>query len=122
MNQEFIPYEEALALKELGFDEPCFGAWAENELFITEKERPSVQSFSINQCTAPLFQQAFRWFRDKDWRFSVVCYCTPEEDSYYYDVWYEGQLYYESDYEYTTYEETELACLNKLIEIAKQKQ
>ncbi len=25
MNKEFIPYEQALALKELGFDEPCFG-------------------------------------------------------------------------------------------------
>jgi hypothetical protein len=23
MNKEFIPYEQALALKELGFDEPC---------------------------------------------------------------------------------------------------
>jgi hypothetical protein len=26
MEKEFIPYEQALALKELGFDEPCF-AW-----------------------------------------------------------------------------------------------
>jgi hypothetical protein len=23
--KDFIPYEQALALKELGFDEPCFG-------------------------------------------------------------------------------------------------
>ena len=27
MNKEFIPYEQALALKELGFDEPCFGQY-----------------------------------------------------------------------------------------------
>jgi hypothetical protein len=25
MEKDFIPYEESLALKELGFDEPCFG-------------------------------------------------------------------------------------------------
>lgn len=25
LDKEFIPYQEALALKELGFDEPCFG-------------------------------------------------------------------------------------------------
>jgi hypothetical protein len=25
MNKEFVPYEQALALKELGFNEPCFG-------------------------------------------------------------------------------------------------
>ena len=24
MEKEFIPYEQALALKELGFNEPCF--------------------------------------------------------------------------------------------------
>jgi hypothetical protein len=27
MKKEFISYEQALALKELGFDEPCFGYW-----------------------------------------------------------------------------------------------
>ena len=35
MKKEFIPYSEALALKELGFDEPCVQAYytnGENEL------------------------------------------------------------------------------------------
>ena len=27
MDKEFIPYEQALALKELGFDEPCFATY-----------------------------------------------------------------------------------------------
>ena len=30
MEKEFIPYEQALALKELGFDEPCL-------VYITQK-------------------------------------------------------------------------------------
>ena len=25
MDKEFVPYEQSLQLKELGFDEPCFG-------------------------------------------------------------------------------------------------
>jgi hypothetical protein len=27
IEKEFAPYEEALVLKELGFNEPCFGYW-----------------------------------------------------------------------------------------------
>lgn len=31
MNKEFVPYEQALALKELGFDEPCFAYYDEED-------------------------------------------------------------------------------------------
>ena len=31
MKNEFIPYEQALALKELGFDELCFGGYYSNQ-------------------------------------------------------------------------------------------
>ena len=97
MNKEFIPYEQALALKELGFDEPCFGAWVNNELFITENENPKIQSLSINQCTAPLYQQAFRFLREK--------YGLEDDFSMF-----------------NSYEEAELECLKKLIEIVNAKQ
>jgi hypothetical protein len=46
MNKEFIPYEQALELKELGFDEPCIAIW-------------------IDTIPLPLYQQVFRWFREK---------------------------------------------------------
>ena len=32
MEKEFIPYEQALALKELGFDEHCFGLYENGKL------------------------------------------------------------------------------------------
>jgi hypothetical protein len=32
MEKEFIPYEQALALKELGFDEKCFATWIERDI------------------------------------------------------------------------------------------
>jgi len=121
MEKEFIPYEQALALKELGFDEPCFGAWVNNELFITEKEKPKIQSLSINQCTAPLNQQAFRWFREKYQIFS--CIITEYSyggniSTYHINGLHQSNI---SKGDYKTYKEAELECLKKLIEIVKTK-
>ena len=33
MNKEFIPYEQTLALKELGFDEECLAIIDQNRIF-----------------------------------------------------------------------------------------
>jgi len=52
MKNEFVPQEQALALKELGFDEPCFGWWfADEKMLIVEK---SNKSTSENIIQAPL--------------------------------------------------------------------
>jgi hypothetical protein len=66
MNKEFVPYEESLALKELGFDEPCFGYYGENqELIWKSGYAPWVNSernlVDNHFATAPTFSQAFRW-------------------------------------------------------------
>ena len=47
MKKEFISYEEALALKELGFNEPCLFAYNqddENKLMTA----PQLSSYQIN--------------------------------------------------------------------------
>lgn len=66
IQDEFIPYSEALSLKELGFDEPCLGNY---------KKTGSLHVLHYGTCgstkndnfniLAPLYQQAFRWFREK---------------------------------------------------------
>jgi hypothetical protein len=75
MNKEFVPYEQALALKELGFDEPCLFAYNqddENKLMTA----PQLSSYQINsgknsdkgklnKVSAPLYQQAFKWLYQK---------------------------------------------------------
>jgi hypothetical protein len=103
MKKEFIPYEQALALKELGFDEPCLSSFNENKTI----------------CLAPLYQQAFRWFREKH----NICGYIIETTNKYNKL--DGKFQYgisNSYYDvYDTYEEAELACLNKLIEIVKNK-
>ena len=125
MTKDFVPYEQALALKKLGFDEHCFGRW----LIITEWEAPTgeirlqlgaeAESYDKNQCTAPLYQQAFRWFREKYGLDSIVQ--PTYSPKYQYRMFHiEGktkvQIY--GDYmgkEFNTYEEAELECLKKLI-------
>jgi len=64
MTKEFIPYDCALALKELGFDEPCLKYWNGIGEYFDQKDW-----FNWNQVekfiSIPLYQQAFRWLFEK---------------------------------------------------------
>lgn len=115
MEKEFIPYEQSLALKELGFDEPCFAFYLAGAIRYKEyKDSQNKNSAFYNNTVAsiPLYQQAFRWFREE---YGIVGYCyIPNETGYW------GHSF-ENKAKYDTYEEAELECLKKLIEIAKNK-
>ena len=114
MKKEFIPYEEALAFKELGFDEPCFSVYYNGEYhehgiqnqFLHEK----------NECSAPLYQQAFRWFRKKYGYWSYVKEATKGTARFYIEKF--DEKFFNSEI-YNSYQEAELECLKKLIKIVK---
>ena len=131
MEKEFIPYEQALALKELGFDEPCFGIYSKyhGQMKYSFLKNAINSNFirlgdKVNHlCTTPLYQQAFRWFREK---YNLECYIKSlyeqrENKGFYFgiDDYTNGDLYSKP---YYSYEEAELECLKKLIEIVKSKQ
>ena len=121
MNKEFVPYEPSLALKELGFDEPCFKGYTEEYktliAFSNTHTNTSVRNtLPTKPFTAPLYQQAFRWFRDK---YGYLSFIDMDNYSYYRFNIYKGRGISEAPFE--TYEEAELACLIKLIEIVKNK-
>ena len=123
MKQEFIPYEQALEIKELGFDEPCFGFYDESLYFPNNENQYGTfcnQKLDTSSCSAPLYQQAFRWFRKNHNLKSWVEEHT--KDTFIYEIRpHKSSDYAVGDiYVYKTYEETELACLKKLIEIVKQ--
>jgi hypothetical protein len=134
--KDFIPYELALELKQLGFNEPCFGYYytlngkdwkfaEKSEYYRLDDEINIGGKFSL---LAPLYQQAFRWFREKysthveihentdweedneSWSFVIFKYKLGDND---------GMI--SSTVDYNTYEEAELECLNRLIEIVKSK-
>ena len=111
--KDFIPYEQALALKELGFDEPCFGYYVNvevpNPFLVTTKISDTQGGYFT---FAPLYQQALRWFREKH----GLNYVIVKAESWFYTI--NGCNTQEG---FNTYEEAELACLNKLIEIVKKK-
>jgi hypothetical protein len=142
MNKEFVPYKQALALKELGFglgnDDyiqlssfyNSKGHFINNEVTVNRKYSSSpnhlgadtINDFEAhlvmmdnsldNVVLAPLFQQAFRWFREKHDIYGNVCgrymfeFSTPISNAF--------------SKEYETHEEAELECLKKLIEIVKK--
>ena len=116
MNKEFIPYEQALELKRLGFDEPCFGWFTNSYLRIGSViENKHVQG--EDEILAPLYQQAFRWFREK-YELSSWVY-NSHMDKYFYTILQDGRIVKATE-SATTYEEAELECLKKLIEIVRR--
>ena len=132
MKKEFIPYEQALALKELGFDEPCFGEyrqWDGNKPYLQLYQDldgcstdPADYEYTT-ECYAPTFSQAFRWFREK-YRIEGIPQRAEEREWYkfwIYELYEECKIKISCEIEFNSYEEAELACLKKLIEIVKTK-
>jgi len=115
--QEFIPYEQALELKELGFDEPCFGWFTNSYLRIGGVvENKHVQG--EDETLAPLYQQAFRWFREKHNLLHTIEEVWEEDTEYYVgEITTHNRV--DAITQECTYEEAELACLKKLIELVK---
>jgi hypothetical protein len=119
MEKEFVPYELALRMKALGFDEPCFGYYViDGEELIVEKwmRHPNKSTWTIN---APTFSQAFRWFRENH---DLKGYIEPVEFINDNTETYHWCIYNicNSGNSQLTHEEAELACLTKLIEIVEQ--
>ena len=136
MKTEFVTYEIALELKELGFDEPCFNRFytkPQSKMFgVDEKGRnypiknTSKKLYTMgehfvlninNAITAPLYQQAFRFFRDK-YELYYTIEGSIKEGFQYFVYTYEYEI--KSEELFNTYEKTELVCLVKLIEIVHQ--
>jgi hypothetical protein len=117
MNKEFIPYEQALELKELGFNELCLFYYGDNEA-LRIYHQSEIYDDLIG---APLYQQAFRWFREKYGIVGIVKFGTQEFTYNIYNNDAIGLLTKDSLDFNGTYEEAEIACLKKLIELVKKK-
>jgi hypothetical protein len=122
MEKEFVPYELALRMKALNFDEPCLAGYSTSSGNLEHYSRPLVtkDSFTVD---APTWQSAFRWFREKhglsEWvdesfggslRRGVISIKSEV-----------GLKYHPTTTKFfDTYEEAELDCLTNLIEIVEQ--
>jgi hypothetical protein len=80
MKNEFCTYEQALELTKLNFNEKCFGYYGiENKLHFEISSNLDSNLTRRNFLSAPLYQQAFRWFREKYDLFGCIDLqtCTP---------------------------------------------
>jgi len=118
MEKEFVPYELALRLKALGFDKLCFGWY-----FTDQTDKVQMQTchnycgwLRGNNCSAPTFSQVFRWFREKG-EDSILL----PTSQFYTPLVYNERTSGKKKELYDTYEEAELACLEKLLEIVESK-
>ena len=129
MQKEFVEYELALRLKALGFDEPC--------LAIHSNANPKTGLYTLNKyrlklikqgsqkdkgVKAPTYSQAFRWFREK-YGYYYEIFVDDDKTfgfliSYFVEI---GRGDKPIQRKYETYEEAELACLEKLLEIVEFK-
>lgn len=115
-NKEFVPYEQTFELKKLGFEYTQFSY------------RDGYYTIILENA---LYQQVFRWFRDKhnlcgevytvnmgaiDYSFMIR---DLHSENYIHDNFQANTGGYTGTFE--SYEEAELECLKKLIEIVKSK-
>jgi hypothetical protein len=62
MKKEFVTYEQALALKELGFDEACFAKYTSNRLLLSINwSNVWCENINESEIYAPLKQQAIKF-------------------------------------------------------------
>lgn len=143
MEKEFVPYELSLKLKALCFNEPCFGYYENqskilvinfNNLPLTEEQNKRPGLYTINHSNevlpqwavaAPTFQQAFKWIREK-----YSGYHGVSNTGFLFELTINGEfirvtstlkenrIFRENG---SSYEEVELACLEKMIEVIEQK-
>jgi hypothetical protein len=141
MEKEFVTYEQALALNELGFDAYAFNWYSTNRhplliagIFLTINPSEPLYSSEMHKIgiwkiKAPLKQQVFRWFREK-YNMLANVYSNASGFLYEYHDTIGGTHRLSSGFNgdcelsgaFTTYEKAENALIDKLIEISKEQQ
>lgn len=138
MEKYFTNYNQSLALKELGFNEPCFGYYLETGEWIPASYSrkgtvyPSNSDLLLDLVSAPLKSQVFEWFR-KNYLLGHEINCPfvsysgkiaeiKNEGRYELYITDEEQLALPEDIFYSTdYFEAESKAIDKLIEIIQWK-
>lgn len=116
MKDLFASYSQSLSLKEIGFDGKNCMRFYNADLSL---ENTFLHSGTVG---APLKQQVFKFFRDKYGLFSEIKCCNTKIILGTFEV----EIFRLNDrefghYGYDTYEKAESACIDKLIELVKNK-
>jgi len=131
-NPDFVPYEESLALRQLDFHELCYRGFYKGEPIFASGDNPwdfnKRQPEEGHFVSSPLWQQAFRWFREEHtlhvepiWDLQQGKLGKNATLIWFYSITEIGNVVDKAiDLPYcNTLEEARLACLRKLIELTK---
>ena len=121
MEKHFVDYNQALALKELGFNEICFATFDSDKWFDIQDFGQNYDTFPSHIIAAPLKSQVFEWFREKyNWHNVPLGTVRLSDNKVVYHIG-KPNIIYPYGKVYDTYEEAESACIDNLIENAKNK-
>ena len=127
LNYLFVPTEEALALKELGFNQPCFG-WriynATKNAWTNVMWKHILSNYLTNDpkhLDNPTYEQAFAYLRTEYGLHAQIGLYQYNLNAWIVEVFVLGK-YKESVFGYTSYKsynEAQFAALKKLIDLSK---
>jgi hypothetical protein len=113
MKQLFVPYEQSLELRELGFDEICLTHYWGNDI-LNEAYGGWMKNSNTKYVMSPTWEQAFKWFRDN---YNLIGLVEGGYDNgkniFTYVIW-DGFKDNMIDEYFDTYEEAQLKCLIQL--------
>lgn len=149
IEKQFVTYKIALALKELGFDEPCIAIYRDgwNDFGVTlisdgikikgtQSNTLYYKSDKEMICLAPLYQQAIDWFREKH-NIHIEIELTDNTMQFYYqycivdsknrehhdeDMIDQATRIYNYNEKFNTFYEAREQAILKLIELCQAKQ
>ena len=139
MEKEFVPYELALRMKTLGFNENCYrvgnpnGAICWRFMDVAGVEGVGIDDILLEKfdklwwVEIPTFSQAFRWFRERDFHTTIESYhCLGNDrpfglgiDQKINGIW--DYVDYSGDGNFDTYEEAQIKAIESILEIMEKK-
>ena len=101
MNEDFIPFELAVKLKEKGFDEPCYGYYhcnGGNDSFelCGNGDCDFLNSKNKHRIAAPTIPQVLKWLREEK---KIVISIFPHPCGWQADIYKDVHQYYDSEAE-----------------------
>ena len=87
--------------------------------FVSEEIKIRLKNYGFDDTDTEniLYQQAFRWFREKKQLFGFVEQITKKTFKFFIKDYRENKGLIFASYVYESYEDAELECLKKLFEI-----
>jgi hypothetical protein len=118
MENEFVTYDQALALYELGYKENVLKVYSIRWKKLLDEEY--ANRYGVDYILSPLRQQVFNWFR---YKYNLLCFIDFYDNSKYDYVIRNHRISKERNFNdgpFTMYRIAENALINRLIELAKE--